>query len=396
MRHAGRIAGAALKKTLIQSRNIFDDFGVRYIGPVPGHDLPTLTGVLDRVSRLRGPVLVHVVTRKGKGFDPAECDATTWHGIAGECSAPGEGRTFTSAFSSAMIALGEKNSSLVAITAAMRDGTGLAEFSTRFPRRFFDVGIAEQHAVTFACGLAFGGLRPVVAMYSTFMQRAVDQLIHDAALQKAPIVLALDRCGAVGEDGPTHHGMFDIPLLRSIPNIRIASPRSCAMLASVLELAVGFPDGPTAIRYPRGSEPVGMPSPPVNPVPGRGQILKEGTDVLLVGCGVMAAAALEASALLQAEGVSAMVYDPIWLKPAPIEEIIGLGTRCGRVVSLEDGCLAGGFGEMLTSELAAAGTRVLALGFPDMFQQHGTRSGLLSGAGLDPESIRKAVREFCR
>jgi len=396
MRTAGHIAGAALKKTLVQSHNIFDDFGVRYVGPVPGHDLPTLTGVLDRVSRLGGPVLVHVVTRKGKGYDPAECDATTWHGIPGECAPPSPGRSFTSGFSLAMVDLGGRDPSVVAVTAAMRDGTGLADFASRFPKRFFDVGIAEQHAVTFACGLAFGGLKPVVAVYSTFAQRAVDQLIHDAALQKAPVVIALDRAGVVGEDGPTHHGMFDIALLRPIPNVRIASPRDCAMLARVLEAAVDFEEGPTVIRYPRGSEPSGIPAPPSATAPGAGQVIREGADVVLVGCGVMAAVCLEAAALLEADGISAAVYDPIWLKPAPLEEMAKLARKCGKVVSVEDGSLAGGFGEMLAAGLGAVGSGVLALGFPDMFQPHGTRPGLLAAAGLDPESVRAAVREFCR
>jgi 1-deoxy-D-xylulose-5-phosphate synthase len=396
MRRAGHIVGAAIKKTLVSNRTIFDDFGVRYIGPVPGHDLPTLTGVLAKASALRGPVLIHVVTRKGKGYDPAECDATTWHGVSGEaCEAPG-GPTFTSAFSSAMVDLGKSDPRVVAITAAMRDGTGLREFASAYPGRFFDVGIAEQHAVTFACGLAFGGLRPVVAIYSTFMQRAVDQLIHDAALQRAPVTIALDRAGVVGEDGPTHHGVFDIPLVRAVPDVRLASPRSCAILASILRLAIGFDEGPTVIRYPRGSEPGPTPPPPPELMPGSGQLLRPGGGVLLVACGVLAYDALEAARLLESDGISAAVYDPIWLKPAPMGEILALAKSCARVVSVEDGCVSGGFGEMLAAELSLEGVPVRALGFPDMFQPSGTRAGLLARAGLDPESIRLAVKEICR
>jgi 1-deoxy-D-xylulose-5-phosphate synthase len=392
MRRAGHLAGAILKKSLVSGSTVFDDFGVRYIGPVPGHDLPTLTAIIERVSRLRGPVLIHVVTIKGKGYEPAECDATSWHGIPGECPAPSTGESFTSAFSRTILELGEADPGITAITAAMADGTGLTAFSKRFPERFYDVGIAEQHAVTFACALAFGGMKPVVALYSTFLQRALDQVIHDAALQCAPIVLAIDRAGAVGEDGPTHHGIFDIAMLRSVPNLLLAAPRNCAMLSALLRVAFSLGTGPVVIRYPRGSEPGGLPGPGDDLRPGRGQVLRDGPDVLVIACGVMAGAAMEAAGLLAAEGVGVCVFDPVWLKPAPWDAIESLAAERRGVVVVEDGSAAGGFGEGVALRLAAAGTPVRALGYPDMFQPQGPREGLLAGAGLDADGIAGAVR----
>ncbi len=393
MRRAGHIAGAALKKTIVPGRTFFDDFGVRYIGPIPGNDLPTLTGVLDRVSRLRGPVLVHVNTMKGKGYDPAECDSTAWHGISGECSERRDGRSFTSAFSEAMVEIGATNQVAAAITAAMRDGTGLTEFASRYPERFFDVGIAEQHAVTFACGLAFGGMKPVVAVYSTFIQRAVDQVIHDAALQKAPVVIALDRAGVVGEDGPTHQGVFDIALLRPVPNLMMAAPRDCDSLSSLLKKAVAMPGGPVVLRYPRGSEPDRRRPFLSDPVPGRGQLLREGGDILIVGCGPLASDALDAAVILAARGISAAVFDPVWLKPAPLSQIAEAAPS-GRILCVEDGCASGGFGEYLAAELSPLGFTVRAKGFPDMFQQHGSRSSLLEAAGLCPVAIAATAEEM--
>ncbi|MEN8209366.1 MAG: 1-deoxy-D-xylulose-5-phosphate synthase, partial [Candidatus Fermentibacteria bacterium] len=245
VRNAAHAVTSGLKKTLVTPDTLFDDFGVRYIGPVPGNDLAAITGVLQRVSEISGPVLLHVVTKKGKGFEPAELDATGYHGVSASGSRKKKRETFTAAFSRIMIDMAKKDDRIVAITAAMPDGTGLDRFAAEFPDRFFDVGIAEQHAVTLACGLAFSGLRPVTAIYSTFLQRALDQVIHDAALQSAPVILALDRGGVVGEDGPTHHGVFDISMLLPVPNIRIGAPRNCALLEMLLKRAAQFKDNPT-------------------------------------------------------------------------------------------------------------------------------------------------------
>ncbi len=390
MRNAAHAVSIGLKKALVTPDTLFDAFGVRYIGPVPGNDLAVMTGVLQRVSEIPGPVLLHVLTKKGKGYVPAEKDATRYHGVSGSARGSRRGETFTEAFSKAMVSLAEKDDGVVAITAAMPDGTGLVEFSRRFPERFFDVGIAEQHAVTMACGMAFGGLKPVVAVYSTFMQRAVDQVIHDAALQKAPIVVAMDRGGLVGEDGPTHHGVFDISIFLSVPNVRFGAPRNCSILEIMLERALDFETGPTLLRYPRGEEPSVIFPDPGAVEPGKGQLLREGEDVLLVGVGVMASHCMEAAELLEKSGISAAVYDPVWLKPAPADELKRLASGGKPVVVVEEGSVAGGFGCMVDFILDGT-SRVLRIGVPDDFQPHGRRADLLVEIGLDPESIARRV-----
>lgn len=394
VRKATHALTSGLKKTLISSNTVFDDFGVRYIGPVPGHNLPVLTETLRRVARLPGPILLHVVTQKGKGYDPAEKDATKYHGISPSEPKSGTPRTFTQAFTEAMVNLAETDDRIVAITAAMPDGTGLVEFSGKYPERFFDVGIAEQHAVTLACGLAFGGLKPVVAIYSTFFQRAVDQVIHDAALQKAPIVLALDRGGVVGEDGATHHGVFDISILLSIPGMRLIAPRSGFILEKALKIAVDFEEYPTAVRYPRGSDYASDIPEPGALTQGRGQVLSEGTDVLLIGVGIMAAKAYEAAGILAEQNISATVYDPIWLKPAPIEEIIELAEKCGKVVTIEDGSVIGGFGVYVCSILQETDIPVVNLGIPDEFQTSATQDELYRMMKIDAEGIAERTGEF--
>ncbi len=395
VRKAAHAVTSGLKKTLVTPDTLFDDFGIRYIGPVPGNDLAAITGVLQRVSEISGPVLLHVITKKGKGFEPAERDATGYHGISGSVSRKRTRETFTSAFSRTIVEMGRQDDRVIGITAAMPDGTGMKEFAAEFPERFLDVGIAEQHAVTLACGLAFGGLKPVVAIYSTFIQRAYDQLIHDAALQKAPVVLALDRGGVVGEDGPTHHGIFDISMLLPLPNTRLAAPRNCAVLGMLMKRAVQFKDNLTAIRYPRGEEPSGESVTPENVEPGRGQLLREGRDILIVGVGVMALYAVEAAEYLERQGISAAVYDPIWLKPAPMEEIEALAGKFKRVVTIEDGSVSGGFGSSISSFMNDVSCPVLEIGIPDEFQPHGTREELLRHMHLDPGSLAERISNWC-
>ncbi len=392
VRNAAHAVTSGLKKTLVTPDTLFDDFGVRYIGPVPGNDLAAITGVLQRVSEISGPVLLHVITKKGKGFEPAELDATGYHGVSASNGRKRKRETFTAAFSRTMVEMASEDDRIVAITAGMPDGTGLNRFAEEYPDRFFDVGIAEQHAITLACGLAFSGLRPVAAIYSTFLQRALDQVIHDAALQSAPVILALDRGGVVGEDGPTHHGVFDISMLLPLPNIRIGAPRNCAMLEMLLRRAVQFEENPTAIRYPRGEEPAVEYQNPRSAEPGIGQLLREGNDVLIIGVGIMAPAALEAAELLAADDVSAAVYDPIWLKPAPIEEIRSLAEACGRVVIVEDGSVTGGFGSFISSHLH--GESVLEIGIPDEFQPHAPREELMQRMGLDPRALAERIGDF--
>jgi len=394
VRRAAHAVTAGLKKTLVSPETLFDDFGVRYIGPVPGHDLAAITGVLERVSEIQGPVLLHVETKKGKGFQPAELDATGYHGISSSFGRKKKRETFTGAFSRTMVELGAEDERIVAITAAMPDGTGLDAFAREFPERFIDVGIAEQHAVTLACGLSFGGMKPVAAIYSTFLQRAYDQVIHDAALQKAAVVLALDRCGVVGEDGPTHHGVFDIPMLLPVPDLRLCSPRSTRMLSLMLRQAMTFQECPTAIRYPRGEEP-DIDSPiPEDAVPGRGQLLREGSDVLIIGVGVMALFSLEVADALKERGISAAVYDPIWLKPSPDDEIQELAGEAGRVVTVEDSSLQGGYGCHVRGILWHTGIPLLTLGIPDRFQGHASRAELFRDMGLDTGTITDRIGEF--
>ncbi len=390
MRRAAGYAGAAVKKTIVNPVNVFDEFGVRYIGPVDGHDLPLLTAVLARVKELHGPVLVHVVTKKGKGYEPAECEPVDFHGISGASGAT-PGQSFTSVFGGVLTDMARSDRSLVAITAAMPDGTGLSCFAAAHPDRFFDVGIAEQHAVTFACGLAFGGLKPVVAIYSSFFQRSFDQLVHDAALQNAPVLFALDRAGIVGADGPTHHGVHDIAMFRQVPGTALAAPRDCGVLEALLRGVLPGLSGPVGIRYPRGLEPERVAPPPGDVTPGRGQLIRPGTDALIVAVGVMVTQAVRASDILAARGISVGVYDPIWLKPAPTEEILALARNVRCVVTAEEGCLAGGFGEGLKASLS--GTRVACLGIPDDFQPHGNHMSILAKVGLDAEGMATAVME---
>jgi 1-deoxy-D-xylulose-5-phosphate synthase len=388
VRRAAGYAGAAVKKTIINPVNVFDEFGVRYIGPVDGHDIPLLIAVLSRVKELKGPVLVHVVTKKGKGYHPAECEPVGFHGISG-ASAATPGESFTSVFGRVLVDMAESDDSIAAITAAMPDGTGLTPFAKAYPTRFFDVGIAEQHAVTFACGLAFGGLKPVVAIYSSFFQRSFDQLVHDAALQKAPVLFALDRAGIVGADGPTHHGVHDIAMFRQVPGTALAAPRDCPMLEALLRLCLARLDRPTAIRYPRGLEPERVAPPPACPEMGSGQIIRKGTDALIVAVGTLVPVALEAADLLEEMGISAGVYDPIWLKPMPGDELAELARGMSAVVTVEEGCLAGGFGEGVTALLE--GVPVKCLGIPDAFQPHGHHQSIMAGLGLDARGICRAV-----
>ncbi len=395
VRKAAHAITASLKRTIVPTDTIFDDFGVRYVGPVPGHDLPTLTGVLQRVSEIPGPVLLHVVSKKGKGYRPAEEDATGYHGVSASRPAGASGRSFTRAFSSAMVSLGEREPRLVAITAAMPDGTGLTEFSERYPERFHDVGIAEQHAVTLAAGMAFGGLRPVAAIYSTFMQRALDQVIHDVALQGAPVVLAMDRAGVVGEDGPTHHGVFDLPMLLPVPGLRIGAPGSCRMLESMLAEAVADDTGPVALRYPRGAEPSNADA-DREEQEGGGHLLRRGGDLLIVGVGVCSLTALEAASLLSERGIEAAVLDPVWLKPMPAGTIRRLALECGRVLTVEEGAVRGGFGCAVRELLDGTGVPVRSIGVPDGFQPHAPREELLAGMGLDPGGVVRNGEGLCR
>ncbi len=382
---------------------LFEAFGFKYVGPIDGHRLDELTETLENVSRLNKPVLVHVLTQKGKGYRPAECNPSLYHGVGpfdrdtGEVkAAKGGGASFTAVFGQTLVELAEKDPRVVAITAAMSEGTGLKEFSQRFPGRFYDVGIAEGHAVTFAAGLASQGLRPTVALYSTFLQRAYDNVLHDVCLQNLPVSFALDRGGLVGADGPTHHGVFDYSYLRHIPNMTIMVPRDDLYLRRAMATAHAH-DGPFAYRYPRGNGPGLAPVGSAEPVSvGTGEMLKEGGDGTIVAIGVGVEAALEAARILEEEGLSLAVADARFVKPLDRQLLVSEATRTGCLVTVEENALQGGFGSAVLELLADEGLspRILRIGVPDAFVEQGTQDELRARIGTDVKGIVRQVREF--
>lgn len=379
---------------------LFEELGFTYLGPVDGHSLPQLRRALEEARRLNGPVLLHVHTTKGKGYTPAEEDAVRFHGCppfdaaSGAPAAPKDVITYTQAFATALIRLAEKDDRIVAITAAMPEGTGLSEFARRFPQRFYDVGMAEEHAVTFAAGMAAAGLRPVVAIYSTFLQRSYDQILHDVALQKLPVTLCLDRAGLVGDDGPTHHGAFDLSYLRSVPGLVVLAPSNEAELAGMLARALAHP-GPVAIRYPRASG-RGTPMAP-NPVPvpiGEAQLLRQGQDVALLAVGSMVEACEGAAEVLAGHGVGAAVANMRSVKPLDLNTLLSLAESVPLLVTVEENTLVGGFGSAVAEALADAGklgAKLIRLGIPDGFVEHGRREALLARLGLTPSGIAARV-----
>ncbi len=390
-------------KSFLTPGMLFEAFGFQYLGPIPGHRLDHLIEALQTVKTIGTPALVHVLTTKGKGYPPAEANPTFFHGVGsfeiatGACAASDKSRlSYTQAFGETLVRLARKNEKIVAVTAAMPEGTGLTAFSEAFPERFFDVGIAEQHGVTFAAGLAAEGFRPVVAIYSTFLQRAFDQVLHDVCIESLPVTFALDRGGLVGEDGPTHHGAFDLSFLRAIPNLTIMAPKDEAELARMMATAVSL-NGPAAVRYPRGTG-VGVPLPEdPEPLPvGRAEILREGSDVLILAAGRMVCEAMAASFELEKLGVSATVVNARFVKPLDSGLIVELCGKIPRVVTVEENALCGGFGSAVLECLADAGltgVRVLRLGIPDQFIEHGPQGVLRRRYGLDAAGIVQAARQ---
>jgi len=383
---------------------LFQALDFHYIGPIKGHRLDRLIETFETAKQLEGPVLVHVMTQKGRGYKPAECDPTSFHGVGsfdiatGKSCGSNSGKpcppSYTQVFGQSMIKLGEESTNVIGITAAMPQGTGLDAFAARFPDRFFDVGIAEQHAVTFAAGLATEGFRPVVAVYSTFLQRAYDQIIHDVCLQDLPVVFAMDRGGIVGEDGPTHHGLFDLSFLRPVPNMVLMAPKDENELQHMLKTALEH-NGPAALRYPRGNG-LGVPmdvTPQSLPI-GKGELLREGGDLVLVGIGQTVAAAMEAAERLEQLGVQAAVINARFIKPLVQELILSWARKTERVITIEENVLQGGFGsavlEMFQEALftPAGFTR---LGIPDTFVPHGGQSTLRNLYGIDAEGIERAA-----
>jgi 1-deoxy-D-xylulose-5-phosphate synthase len=388
-------------KGFITPGRLFEDLGFNYVGPIDGHQIKHLIDTLNNVKRFRKPVLVHAITCKGKGYCRAEENPSSFHGVgpfeieSGKSEIVEGPPTYTTVFGKTLVRLAIKDSRIVAITAAMEYGTGLAEFARLFPNRFFDVGIAEQHGVIFAAGLAREGFKPVVAIYSTFMQRGYDHLVHDVCMQNLPVVFALDRAGVVGEDGPTHHGVFDIAFARSIPGLTMMAPSNEEELADMLSTALTL-EGPCAIRYPRALGVGIQPKKDATALPyGKARLVADGEDVLIIAIGSMVVPSVEAALILAEEGISAAVLDARFIKPLDRDLILSKASQVRRVVTVEEGILAGGFGsailELLGDERLEF-VHVARLGIPDNFVEHGTREELLADLGLTAQDIAERCR----
>ncbi len=384
-------------KGMVVPATLFEKFGFNYIGPIDGHDLDSLIPTLENIKELKGPQFLHVVTKKGQGYELAEADPVSYHGpgkfdprVGLTPPAVAPKATFTQIFGQWLCDMAAHDARLVGITPAMREGSGMVEFHRRFPERYHDVGIAEQHAVTFAAGLACEGVKPVVAIYSTFLQRAYDQLIHDVALQNLPVVFALDRAGLVGADGATHAGAYDIAFIRCIPNMALACPadeRECRQLLSTAYAQ----NHPVAVRYPRGSGAGVAPLPGLEGLPyGKGEVRRSGQRIVILAFGTLLYPALQA-----AEALNATVVNMRWVKPLDTELLLQLAATHEAVVTLEEGCIQGGAGSAVCEALSAAGLclPVLQLGLPDVFIEHGDPAKLLALQGLDAQGIEQAVRQ---
>lgn len=380
---------------------LFEELGFKYVGPIDGHRFDVLLDTLRNVKRLKCPILIHVITRKGKGYAPAEENPSAFHGTppfgieTGRVKKNKSKITYSEVFGDAMIKLAEENDKVLAISAAMPEGTGLDRFSRIYPDRFYDVGIAESHGVTFSAGLAVAGFHPVVAIYSTFLQRAYDQILHDVCLQNLPVTFALDRAGIVGDDGPTHNGTFDFAYLRHIPNIIIMAPADENELQHMLKTAVDY-RGPSAIRYPRG-ERSGVPldDKPKALEIGTAEYIKDGDDVIVIAIGNMVTPSLEAALVMEKEGISVAVINARFVKPLDRELIGSLAEKVGRIITVEEHVLSGGFGSAVLEFLATldiANLKVRRIGIPDSFIEQGSQSYLRARYGLDAYGIERAIR----
>ncbi|ASI68842.1 1-deoxy-D-xylulose-5-phosphate synthase [Diaphorobacter nitroreducens] len=384
-------------KGMVVPATLFEKFGFNYIGPIDGHDLDSLIPTLENIRGLKGPQFLHVVTKKGQGYKLAEADPVAYHGpgkfdprvgLVKPATPPKQ--TFTQVFGQWLCDMAEKDERLVGITPAMREGSGMVEFHQRFPERYYDVGIAEQHAVTFAAGMACEGVKPVVAIYSTFLQRAYDQLIHDVALQNLPVVFALDRAGLVGADGATHAGAYDIAFVRCIPNMSMACPadeRECRQLLTTAYEQ----DHPVAVRYPRGAGVGVAPLPGLEGLPfGKGEVRRKGRRIAILAFGTLLYPALQA-----AEALDATVVNMRWAKPLDTQLLLQVAAEHDALVTVEEGCIMGGAGSAVAEALAAAGVQrpLLQLGLPDAFIEHGDPAKLLALQGLDAAGIQRSITE---
>lgn len=394
-------------KYLMVPSSIFEELGYTYLGPIDGHDLNALQDVFHAAKKIDGPVLVHVLTKKGKGYAPAEESPNKFHGTGPyeletgkKIANPNAPITYTEVFGNTLTDMAKEDKKIVGITAAMPDGTGLSTFAKAHPDRFFDVGIAEQHAVTAAAGMAAAGLKPVAAIYSTFMQRAYDSVLHDICMQNLHVTMCLDRAGLVGDDGFTHHGVFDYAYLRSMPKMTIMAPKDENELRHMLKTALDF-NGPISVRYPRGSG-LGVDiSGPMEDLPiGKAEVLKEGFDLCFWAIGSMVKPALDAAELLAKEGISAGVVNMRFAKPLDTELLKAHAQRYGKIITLEEGVLAGGVGsavlEYLNQEELLDKCRVLTLGIPDEFILHGDKALLFKDIGLDTPAIAAKAADFVR
>jgi 1-deoxy-D-xylulose-5-phosphate synthase len=392
-------------KHMVIPGKLFEDLGLRYYGPVDGHNLTELTNMFNFVkTSTTGPVLVHVITTKGKGYTFAENNATKYHGVGkfslttgNSVSAPSASPSFSTVFGDTLVELARKRDDIVAITAAMPDGTGLSGFAKEFPARFFDVGIAEGHAVTFAAGLALTGQKPVVALYSTFLQRAYDHIMHDVALDNLNVTFCIDRAGIVGEDGPTHHGMFDCSYLRTVPNALIMAPRNTSELRHMLFTAMNYTKGPVFIRYPRGGSADALTNDELHDIPLYvPEKIRDGKDTVIVALGDTCATALEACPALEAQGISPAVINARFVKPLDEQFYKQLFADYKNIITIESNTLVGGFGSAVL-ELAASETpipRILRIGYPDIMIPHGDNPSLLRDIGMDTNGIVKQITTF--
>jgi len=391
-------------KSMITPGMLFEALGFRYFGPVNGHNLDSLIKIFEHVKQYPGPILVHATSEKGKGYKPAENHvqrlhaATPFDKVTGESIKKSGGTpAYTTIFGKALVEIAKQNPKVIGITAAMPDGTGLDIFQKEMPHRFFDVGIAEEHAVTFAAGMATQGIIPVVAIYSTFLQRAFDQMIHDVALQKLHVVFVLDRAGLVGADGPTHHGAFDLTYLRLIPNMVIMAPKDESELRDMLFTAVNYEKGPIAIRYPRGSA-LGVPvKDGFTEIPiGKAERLANGQDVALLAVGNMVEYSKKASEKLLADGIHCEIINMRFIKPIDTDTLQDVVTRFEKIVTLEESTIIGGFGAGVLEYLSGRNLKndVLRIGLPDKFVDHGTQEELHKQIGIDPDGIVEKIKIF--
>ncbi len=397
---AGRLESGM--KAIVTPGMLFEALGFRYFGPFNGHNISQLITTFREVKDLKGPLLVHVTTEKGKGYLPAEEDKQKLHGVVAFDKVTGEQfkkegpPSLTRVFGEALVEIARKNPKVIGVTAAMPDGTGLNILQKELPSKFFDVGIAEQHAITFSAGMATQGYVPVAAIYSTFLQRAFDQIIHDVAIQHLHVVFVLDRGGLVGADGPTHHGTFDLTYLRLIPGMVVMAPRDEDELRDMLLTAVNHKDGPIALRYPRGNA-SGLPKKEMKEIPiGKGEVLRTGGDVAILAVGLMVQHALKAADLLERDGIHAEVVNMRYVKPVDIELLDEIAGKFDHIVTVEDNTVKGGFGSAVLEGLQETGkaVRVMMLGLPDSFVEHGQPSQLYELVGLHPAGIAEKVTHF--